>query len=242
MSVQDLYPGALMTNSFQQKAVASAWHTIVVLILMLGLSLLGAINKVHSPMARPHGRVIGYMIVLVFEWLTVAFIWWGIRRHGVSMRDLVGGSWSRILEILRDLALAIGFLIVAQLALGVIGHFLKATPNAAIRNLLPQGPTQIALFLVVAATAGFCEEVIFRGYFQRQFSALTQAAAGGVVLQGILFGLSHGYQGWRYMLIITVFGTMFGSLAYWRRSLRPGMLAHFLQDGVGGVFGRHFMH
>jgi membrane protease YdiL (CAAX protease family) len=32
------------------------------------------------------------------------------------------------------------------------------------------------------------------------------------------------------MAVITIFGCLFGLLAQWRRSLRPGMIAHFLQD------------
>jgi uncharacterized protein len=32
-----------------------------------------------------------------------------------------------------------------------------------------------------------------------------------------------------------VHGWLLGLLAYWRKSLRPGMLAHVLQNGVGGV-------
>lgn len=228
------------TNS-PYRAIAPAWHTAVVLFVMLGLSLAGAVNRNLSPMGRTHGRAIGYVLVMVFEWATVGFIWWGVSRRGVRMRDLVGGSWPRLIDALRDLGIAVGFLITSLLILNGLGHLLKATPNQAIRNMLPQSSIEIAVFLMLVLTAGFCEEVIFRGYLQRQFTALTQAAAGGILLQGIAFGAGHGYQGWRYMLLIAVFGTLFGLLAYWRRSLRPGMLAHALQDGIAGTLGRHFM-
>jgi membrane protease YdiL (CAAX protease family) len=43
------------------------------------------------------------------------------------------------------------------------------------------------------------------------------------------------------MLLIAVFGILFGLLAYWRRSLRPGMVAHFVQDGIAGVLARHLL-
>jgi CAAX protease family protein len=221
--------------------IAPAWHTIVVLVVMLGLSLAGAVNRGLSPQGRPRTRPLGYAAVMLFEWATVAFIWWRVTGRGVSLRNLVGGKWQGVTDPLRDIGIAIGFLIIAQLVLGGLGHLLKATPNQAIRNLLPQGTTESVLFLALAATAGFCEEVIFRAYLQRQFAALTRSAAGGIVLQGIAFGAGHGYQGWKYMLIIAVFGTMFGALAHWRRSLRPGMLAHFFEDGVVGLLGRHLM-
>jgi len=50
----------------------------------------------------------------------------------------------------------------------------------------------------------------------------------------VLFGLAPGYYG-KVMVAITIQGWLLGLFAYWRRSLRPGMLAHALQDGAGGV-------
>ena len=43
------------------------------------------------------------------------------------------------------------------------------------------------------------------------------------------------------MLIIAVIGTMFGLLAHRCRSLRPGMVAHFLQDSIGKFLARKFL-
>ena len=221
-------------------AVAPAWHTVVVLFFLLGVSLMGAHSHLSS-LGRAHRRTPGYVVVMIFEWALASFIWYGVRRRSIRVRDLIGGSWPRALDVLRDLGIAIAFLIVSGIVLNGIGHFLKAKPNEAIRNLLPNGSVEIVFFLLLALTAGFCEELIFRGYLQRQFAALTGSVAGGMILQGIAFGLGHGYQGWKLMLIITIFGIMFGLLANWRRSLRPGMLAHFLQDGVGGVLSGRFM-
>jgi len=93
--------------------------------------------------------------------------------------------------------------------------------------------------LLLALTAGFCEEIVFRGYLQRQFSTFTGAPYAGVVVQGFIFGAAHGYQGVKYMLLIAVYGCMFGVLALLRRSLRPGIIAHFLQDGIVGLAARH---
>jgi len=222
------------------RAVAPAWHTVVLLLALLGLSLAGARSK-NLPFAGAYGRAPGYVLVMVVEWLTVVFIWYGLSLRGVSLHDIIGGAWPRALAVLRDLGIAVAFLVISSLILSGIGHLLKATPNEAIRNALPRSPIEVVLWLLLCLTAGFCEETIFRGYLHRQFAALTRSGAGGVVLQGIAFGAGHGYQGWRYMLIISVFGILFGLLAQWRKSLRPGMLAHALQDGVGGLVGRHFL-
>jgi len=222
-------------------SVAPAWHTVVVLVVILGLSFATAARGTLTPLGHAQGRVAGYVTVMAFEWIVVAFIWYGVSRRGLRLSDLVGGSWSRPIAALRDLGLAIGFLVVSGLVLNGLGHILKVAPNEAIRNLFPHGPTETAVYLMLAMTAGFCEELIFRGYFQRQFAALTQSSAAGIVLQGIVFGAGHGYQGWRYMIVITVFGILFGLMVQWRRTLRPGMIAHFVQDGVGGLLGPHLL-
>ena len=96
-------------------------------------------------------------------------------------------------------------------------------------------------YLLLTLTAGICEELIFRGYLYKHFAAITGSLLAGLVLQGILFGAAHGYQGPKYMLIIAIYGCLFGLLAQWRRSLRPGMMAHFLQDGIIGLIGRHLL-
>ncbi len=227
-------------NDLTEHPIAPVWHTIVILLILLGLSLAGARSK-NLPFASVHGRAPGYVLVMIVEWVTVAFIWYGVSRRGFRIRDLIGGVWPRPVAILRDLGIAIAFLIVAGLVLNGLGHLLQATPNQAIRNALPHGSIEVALWVMLSLTAGFCEETIFRGYLQRQFAAVTKSVAGGIVVQGIIFGAAHGYQGWKYMLIISVFGTMFGLLAHWCRSLRPGMMAHALQDGVSGILGSHLL-
>jgi len=217
------------------RAVAPAWHTIALLFASLGFSALGA--RPQDMLFRAYGRAGVYVVSMLSEWLIVAFIAYGVRRRGFNLRSLIGGSWPSALTVLRDLAIAVGFLIISAIVVNGLCALLKATPDQALRNLLPHGTLQITLYLMAALTAGFCEEIIFRGYLQPQFTALTQSVGGGIVLQGIVFGAAHGYQGWRFMLVGAVFGMMFGQLAQLRRSLRPGMMAHFLQDGIGGLMG-----
>jgi len=54
--------------------------------------------------------------------------------------------------------------------------------------MVPDGPVEILAFVALTMTAGFCEEVIYRGYFQQPFRAWTNNLALTIVAQGILFG------------------------------------------------------
>jgi hypothetical protein len=228
-------------NSLQCGAVAPAWHTIVVLLVVFGFSIASAYAGGLTPFGARIGRAFSYIVVIAFEWIVVAFIWFGASQRGVRITDLVGGNWARPIYFLRDLAIAIGFLIVVGGVMSGLNYLVKPTPNQAILHLLPNGPIEVVLFLATSVTAGFCEELIYRGYLQRQFTALTHAVTGGIVLQAIAFALSHSYQGWRFILLIAVLAIMLGLLAYWRRSLRPGMIAHALQDGVTGIVAGHLL-
>lgn len=182
-----------------------------------------------------YGRLANYATVFVWEWLTVGFIAWGIRGRGHTMSRLIGGNWPGAAAFFRDLGISILFLLGSAAILGMVQFALKTKPNEAVRNLVPQTPVEMVVWIGLAATAGFCEESIFRGYLQQQLGRMTRNAPAGLVLQSVVFGMCHGYQGWKPMITIAVFGALFGLLAMQMKSLRPGMLAHFIQDGVSGL-------
>jgi hypothetical protein len=96
---------------------------------------------------------------------------------------------------------------------------------------------------LLTITAGICEETIFRGYLQQQFTGWTKSAALGIALQGIVFGGYHAPLGLVSVITNAVGGALlYGTLAAWRRSLRPGMIAHTLNDAVGVlVLARYFL-
>jgi hypothetical protein len=107
-------------------------------------------------------------------------------------------------------------------------------PASALLRLAPTNALECFLWLLLSMTAGLCEEIIFRGYLQRQFSNLFGKAAIGAVFSALCFGLSHGYEGARSMFLITIFGVLFSVLALRMRSLKPGMVAHAWHDLLTG--------
>lgn len=208
---------------------------------MLAISGLSYYSRGIAPAGRQRNQISSYVAAIIMEWLVFGFIWLGLRLRKQRMRILLGERWGGARHIPRDIGIGVLFLIASNLVLSLIGHLLKAAPNSAIRGILPHTPAQISVYFLLTVTAGICEEVIFRGYLQRQFSFFFRSAAIGIILQGVIFGASHGYQGPKYMLIIVVYGILFGALAQRRRSLRPGMIAHFLQDLTTGVVAGRFL-
>ncbi len=152
--------------------IAPLWHTLVILLVLLGLSASSARSQSLAGVSG-RGHVASYLTVMVVEWLVVGFVWFGLRRRGVRLPDLIGGAWPNGRAVLVDLGLAVLFLFASNVVLGLLGHMLKAAPNQAIRNIFPQGLTESVVYLLLTLTAGICEELIFRGYLYKQFAAIT---------------------------------------------------------------------
>jgi len=221
-----------------QKLIAPVWHTALLVSIFLGVTIAGALFQRHaqsSPgMLQQHPNVVPlYLSVIAVEWFLVYGVWAGMRSRGVRVRDLVGGRWDSARKVLTDIVLAI---VVWILWITIQAGVSRMVPSHAksVSALLPQRPLEVVLWIATSLTAGFCEEVAFRGYFQKQFEAMTQSSATGVILQAILFGISHGYQGLRAIVMIVLFGLLYGILVLWRKSLRPGMILHAWSDVYAG--------
>jgi len=225
-----------VVESVGNKSIAPWWHTAVV-VLILGISSAASAYEHGLPNLNLPGmsvRLSGYLTVIAEEWLIVLVIWFALKQRGLSIGHLISGRWQNLRAFFKDLGLAIGFLCVGiPLTSGMIRLFGAHIPG--LEAALPKTALEALGWVLLSLTGGFCEELIFRGYIMHQFTAWSDRKSVGIGLQGVTFGLSHGYQGPVPMCMIIVYGCLFGMLASWRKSLRPGMLAHGLQDVVGGL-------
>jgi uncharacterized protein len=223
----------------RRPTVASATHSVFLLAVVVGWSAWGYFGTIQMRAAHNPHRAASYIFTILWEWSVVAYIAWGVKRHGSSLREVIGGKWNDFKDVLKDVAIAAGFWLIALVVLGVTAvalHTSKAGQN--VRFMLPQNQLEISLWVLTSMTAGICEEIIFRGYFQKQFIAWTGSIPAGVLLSAAAFGAAHIYQGWKSAIVIVVYGLLFGILAEMRKSLRPGMMTHAWHDGFAGLVGR----
>jgi membrane protease YdiL (CAAX protease family) len=217
--------------------VASLWHTAVVLAVIVVLAFRGWFQAEHMRTVAIPDHIRLYGRTILFEWLTLALVLVGVWLHGSSLLTVVGDRWRSVSQFLRHVGIALLFLIVTIAFTSIAGSH-GSSGDQAIKFLLPHGRTEIFLWVLLSVTAGICEEAIYRGYLQKQFIALNKSVPAGIILSALAFGLAHSYQGFARASVISVMGAMSGVLAYWCRSVRPGMMAHALQD-VLGAFIRH---
>ena len=214
--------------------IAAWWHTALVLAVTAATALRGALRAAHLRVMAHPDRINMYERTILFEWLVLGLVLAGVWWHGSSVLTVLGDRWRSVRQFLEDVGIGLLFLI-ASIALTSIAGAHGAAHDRTTQFLLPQGRLEMALWVVLSITAGICEEAVYRGYLQKQLMALTKSVPLGIVLSGLAFGAAHSYQGWSKALMIAVMGVMAGILAYWRRSVRPGMIAHALQDVLGGL-------
>ncbi len=239
-AIEDSSPGPLL---------APLWHTGVILLLLLGISAVNVFTSHLASQSRSHYAL--YSATLVWEWIMLALVHWGLLMRGTPLRRLLGLRRRGATELWTDIAIALGFWFGSLIVLGAAGFLLRFTRlhpediRGIVSRMAPASPGELVLWFALAISAGICEELIFRGYLQQQCSALTRRVWLGIAISAVFFGLAHGYEGKSGMLLIALYGALFGILAHLRRSLRAGMFAHAWHDSLSGLvlyFGNHLLH
>jgi membrane protease YdiL (CAAX protease family) len=228
--------------------VASWAHLAGFLLIGAGVVALGFLAQ-HAPSgagAAPgqlasHSKAIPiYLTAIFMDWMLLYYCFGGVHHRGGSFWALAGGRWTSWKSVAVDLGIALPFWVLwTGAAYGV--HWLLAGiagPGSAktVVSLLPQSLLEVLIWIATSITAGVCEEMVFRGYVQRQLHALSGSVAVAVLGQGLVFGLFHSYQGWTNVIVISVLGVLFGILAAWRGNLRANIIAHAWGDVWEGWF------
>jgi uncharacterized protein len=230
----------LTKSPYQNRGlIASPWHTLILLAVQGGLAVRAAMQASQlQSMANPD-RIRIYERTIVSEWLVFGLMIAGVWLSGTSLHAVLGERWQSVGKVLRDLGIGVLFLIATITVDSILGaHGHTGGEKSTTQFLLPHGSIEMTWWIVLSLTAGFCEEAIYRGYLQRQFIGLAKNVPVGIVLSAAAFGGAHAYQGFSSALRIAILGMMGGILAHVCRSVRPGMIAHMLQDLLGG-FVKH---
>jgi len=223
--------------------IASRRHTIILLVILAGIAAYAAsaqkANAPH-PLAERGSMLPTYLGLIAAEWGLFRYVLVGIRRHGTPVRELLGEQWKGPGDVARDIVLAAAFWGLWLLGSNLLAKLIGQGSMKELSPLLPRGPAESAVWIALSVSAGFCEEFVYRGYLQRQIAGLTGSTRAAILAQAVIFGGSHAYQGWHNVAFIAVYGLLFGLLAWWRRSLRPGMILHAWTDVAGGLLQKSF--
>ncbi|WP_120077554.1 type II CAAX prenyl endopeptidase Rce1 family protein [Aurantiacibacter odishensis] len=168
----------------------------------------------------------------------IAWLW--LRREGrwaEAIRLEAPANWRSTLAW-AALGLGVTLLIFALGAPVTEALGLEAPDPAFILDLVTESPAMLALWIVAVAwfAAGFGEEVLYRGFLMdrlERVAGLRGRPWAVLVIQALLFGLPHAYQGLGGMLVTATVGFWLG---YIRNrcggNLWAAIIAHAAVDTV----------
>ncbi len=240
MTEQSLASGEASVKS----PIASPRHTALVLAVVALNGCRGAMFAARVRAGFVPDRTQMYLRTMLVEVVMLGIVAFGVWRRGASLQTIFGARWRRASQVLADLGLGMGLWLVGLIVVSILGSLggHDRGSNQSIGYLLPRSSQEFFLWIGLSVIAGICEEAVFRGYLQRQFSALTRSVPLGIVLSSAAFGAAHVYQGLPRALVIAGSALLFGMMAEWRGSVRPGMIAHAFQDGIAPVLLKMMRH
>jgi hypothetical protein len=108
-----------------------------------------------------------------------------------------------------------------------------------VQLFMPRDRTERLLWVLVAASAGFGEEITWRGVQPTLLAMLISHPVVAAAAVAVTFGVGHMIQGWRSAAIIVVVAASFQTVVWLSGSLYVAMAVHVIYDVVAGVtYGR----
>jgi membrane protease YdiL (CAAX protease family) len=215
-------------------AIALPWWQVVA--ILVGFPLLYLANN-FTPWSRglfvkrDHGYYLPvFGSILLLHWLSVALVMVFLAQAGGGLKD-IGLDLSA-----SEAAVMLGIFIVLAT---VFVLFRQTRPTtylfripADMPPLLPVTLGERSFWMLASATAGICEELVYRGFGLCVLRGNGVPAWLAVVLVSFSFVLIHGLWGlrrWRQYFIV---GVLYSGLFLWVQSLTPGIWIHTLWDMV----------
>lgn len=211
--------------------LAPRWHTALLVTLMLAVAVTGTILMVRGaevPGAREAARpgFSAYLPLIAVQSALAIYVA-RIGRPRSVLAELLGRGWGSSARAVTDVLLAATLWLV--IVAGELAWRAAFGASDAV-SMLPRSLGEKAGWVVVAAVVGMSEELVYRGYLQTQLAGFGKSIAMGIVGQAVLFGAAHAAQGGGAAARFAVYGALFGLLAFWRKSLWPGILCHVWTD------------
>jgi uncharacterized protein len=209
-----------------RQPIAPVWHAGVVLAMLAAFSGFSIYLRMGSNNPRL-GHLGLYSATIAFEWAVFAVT---LRYSNSAFIDYVARVFrdrrSVWLDVLAALALGAVSFALAPILVFILGR----SGWVSLEGMRPNNGIEIAFWIVTAISAGIVEETVFRGYLQQQLTGWTGRTSIGILGQGAMFGLIHGYQGWKNMALVSTLGIVFGIAVWLRKGIRPNVIAHAVVD------------
>ena len=211
------------------------WVFAVLPIAVINLGMMFSIGTYFALAATQPALVAGFgqgqlsfalsMFICIVEWSFAGAL---IRRIGwTGARNLVSPNSS--LWKFRRLSALLVFIVLNGIFAAYIA-FTIWTQGSWYRIDGLAGWQKIVMLTFLPFTAGFCEELIWRGYIFTQLETRSYGLVKAIVLSAISFALIHGITLPDKLLTTFSFGIVAGLYYAKERNLIPLMTTHIVMD------------
>jgi len=189
---------------------------------------------------RDSARVHAYRLTMLVEWLLAAVVVGVWLQAGRPLPSLgLGARWG----LGPGIAL-LSVLVMIGLALWQNVHVLSTAERRdsaredirSMADMLPHTARERRFFMATSVTAGFCEELLYRG-FLLQYLLPGYGGWTSVALTALVFGLGHAYQGVGGVLKTGMFGLVMAGVVVLGGSIWPAVILHGAVDIISGELG-----
>jgi len=186
-------------------------------------------------------RVAAYRTGLIGEWLVAGavLIWWLVaRRAAADLGFTVSGRWPFWIGAGVVLAYAtVGMRqIMAIRASAESRTKVRRQLHGDVALIIPRTAPERRMFTALSLTAGFCEEVAYRGFLM-WYLLLFLPMPVVLVLSSAIFGFAHIYLGWWHVLRTGIVGLLLAAAYLLTGSLWVPIALHAVIDIVSGFAG-----
>jgi membrane protease YdiL (CAAX protease family) len=98
----------------------------------------------------------------------------------------------------------------------------------------PQSPEEMPAWILISLTAGFAEEIAYRGVLFGVLMYWIGNWWAAALLSAVAFALGHAIQGWKGILIIFVMSVIFQWLVRFSGTLYVAIVVHAVYDMIAG--------
>lgn len=181
-----------------------------------------------------HDYYILFLIsTIVLHWTATFLIFYFIRSNGMNLKD-VGytlNTKGTLIFVISYLFIALGIYFFTEMSLNYVS--IDEAKLAGLDNFYPRTSTERMLWIFLSFTAGFCEELHYRGF---AINALMQKKFNkwlAIPIASLLFVIMHGLSGFlsiEMFLYYFLAGVIFSLIFVLTKRLWIPMLIHMLYD------------
>lgn len=186
-------------------------------------------------------RLPAYSRTILIQWslAVVVLVTWIVLGRSLDSTGLAAPLGAPFIAALVLVMIAAAFLLIQVSAVRRLDDAGGASLQgqlASVEKLLPHTAGERDVFIALSATAGFCEELLYRGFLIGYLAAFT-GVAGAVAASAVIFGVIHAYQGRIGVLKTGTIGLLMGLIYVFSGSIWPAIVLHVAFDVQGGLIG-----